>query len=319
MQNDQESFGVLYENDKYDLQQFLQNHPGGLNYLAPYKGKDISKRMQDSQHSRAAFYLFKEYKKDGKRKQANGDGEDFEKLVDWDKPMLAQVGSLGTQYKEWVISPVDRNLRLFGNPILENLSITPWYVVPVIWIPIIMFLIQIGAQQYVETTKDTNRAGIILYVGLGIIAWSLMEYSLHRWVFHMEPSGYSKLMIYLHFAIHGLHHKVPFDTRRLVFPPFPAAVIALTLYKAFSFILPESIIVLFVAGGLVGYVTYDMIHFYLHYGSPRENSYFYNLKRYHNQHHFAHHDSGFGISSIFWDKVFGTAINLRKLGMSIIW
>lgn len=37
-----------------------------------------------------------------------------------------------------------------------------------------------------------------------------------------------------------------------MFPPFPAAIIALTLYKVLSFILPESVIVLFVAGGLVG-------------------------------------------------------------------
>lgn len=35
-----------------------------------------------------------------------------------------------------------------------------------------------------------------------------------------------------------------------------------------------------------------MIHFYLHYGAPRENSYLYHLKRYHNHHHFEHHENG---------------------------
>lgn len=67
--------------------------------------------------------------------------------------MLEQVASLGTQYKEWVISPVDRQLRLFGNPILENLTITPWYVVPIIWIPIIIYLVKLGAENYVKLTK----------------------------------------------------------------------------------------------------------------------------------------------------------------------
>lgn len=67
--------------------------------------------------------------------------------------MLEQVASLGTQYKEWVISPVDRQLRLFGNPILENLTITPWYVVPIIWIPIITYLVKLGAENYVKLTK----------------------------------------------------------------------------------------------------------------------------------------------------------------------
>lgn len=85
--------------------------------------------------------------------------------------------------------------------------------------------------------------------------------------------------------------RVPFDTRRLVFPPFPAAVIAFVLYKLLSLVVPEFCKILLVAGALTGYLTYDMIHYYLHYGCPDENSYFYHLKRYHNQHHFAHHDS----------------------------
>lgn len=45
-------------------------------------------------------------------------------------------------------------------------------------------------------------------VCFGILLWTLLEYSLHRWVFHLEPSGRSQAMIYFHFAIHGLHHKV---------------------------------------------------------------------------------------------------------------
>jgi hypothetical protein len=41
-----------------------------------------------------------------------------------------------------------------------------------------------------------------------------------------------------------------------------------------------------------GYTAYDLIHYYLHYGSPNDGSYLYNMKRYHNQHHFTHHESG---------------------------
>lgn len=67
--------------------------------------------------------------------------------------MLYQVGKLGRKYKEWVILPVDRNLRLFGNPILENLTITPWYVVPLVWIPLIIFFINLGTKRYVELTN----------------------------------------------------------------------------------------------------------------------------------------------------------------------
>ncbi|KAL1513737.1 hypothetical protein ABEB36_003107 [Hypothenemus hampei] len=318
-----ETFDVLYKNDNYDLQDFLKNHPGGTNYLKPFEHKDVAKRMIDTYHSKAAFYLLKDYNKNGKEANRN---DDLEKLVNWSKPMLAQVGNLGTNYNEWVTSPVDRELRLFGNYILENLTITPWYVVPAIWIPIIIYLSRLGVDRYIqlsngrETLLNLSPAlSIITYFVLGIIIWSLLEYSLHRWIFHIEPSGRSKIVIYFHFAIHGLHHKVPFDTRRLVFPPFPAAIIAIIFYWLFSFILPDYSIVLIFAGALTGYLTYDMIHYYLHYGSPKETSYFYELKRYHNQHHFAHHDLGFGISSVIWDKIFGTAVHLKKLKIPIKW
>jgi 4-hydroxysphinganine ceramide fatty acyl 2-hydroxylase len=41
-----------------------------------------------------------------------------------------------------------------------------------------------------------------------------------------------------------------------------------------------------------GYVAYDLLHFYLHHGSPEEGSHFYYMKRYHNQHHFTHYETG---------------------------
>ncbi len=45
-------------------------------------------------------------------------------------------------------------------------------------------------------------------------------------------------------------------------------------------------------GGLGGYVVYDMIHYYLHYGSPKKGSYMYGLKAYHVKHHFQHQRAG---------------------------
>lgn len=67
--------------------------------------------------------------------------------------MLSQVASLGVKYNQWVISPVDRKLRLFKNSILENLTLTPWYLVPLIWIPVIIFLVYYGCLKYIQMTK----------------------------------------------------------------------------------------------------------------------------------------------------------------------
>nr|CAH7767447.1 unnamed protein product [Callosobruchus chinensis] len=273
---DGNKFKINYESNTYNIYQFLNNHPGGVNYVRPYEGKEVAQSMRRYDHSKAAYYLLKEYQLGGRKEDEN----DLEHLVDWDEPMLGQVGKLGPKYNEWVTSPVDRQLRLFRSDFLEYLTITPWYVVPMIWIPVIVYLAVIGTKKYIHITKDASPfIPVALSISEGILLWTLIEYSLHRWVFHIEPSGKSKLMIYFHFAIHGLHHKVPFDSRRLVFPPFPAAVITFFIYKLTSFVLSDSTHLLVIAGGLLG----------------------------------------FGISSVFWDKIFGTALHLRKLAIGIKW
>lgn len=63
-------------------------------------------------------------------------------LVDWSKAMIPQVGKLGTLYSEWVNKPVDRPLRLFGPWYLECLTKTPWWIVPMVWIPAITFIVK---------------------------------------------------------------------------------------------------------------------------------------------------------------------------------
>lgn len=117
--------------------------------------------------------------------------------------------------------------------------------------------------------------------------------------------------------------RVPFDDRRLVFPPLAAAIITTIIYQpihGLNTLLGGELYNprLVVAGGIIGYLIYDMIHYYIHYGSPR-NTYFYNLKRYHYNHHFVNHDKGFGISSPFWDDIFGTKLILKKLKYLLKW
>lgn len=317
-------FIIKDDSEEYDISDFLKNHPGGINYVEGYKGSKVRQKMIESYHSSAALYLLREYKVEGRDERKIDGQNDLENLVDWNKPILPQVGKLGCRYNEWVSAPVDRKLRLFESSLLESITITPWYIVPIFWTPIIFYFVYSGINHFTSQNPELKFSGIelipiLLTFLFGVVIWTLLEYSLHRWVFHMEPSGKNKAFIYFHFAIHGLHHKVPFDSRRLVFPPIPAAGIACILYTVYSHIFPVYLLHLIVAGTMTGYLVYDMIHFYLHYGAPEENSYLYTMKRYHNQHHFSHSENGFGISSLYWDKLFGTLIVLRKLAVSIRW
>ncbi|XP_069676062.1 fatty acid 2-hydroxylase [Periplaneta americana] len=310
-------FIVKHEGDKYDISRFLQFHPGGKNSVSPYKGLSITEPFHKTHHSPAAMYLMKEYRLPG---STADNSEDLEKLVDWNKPMLAQVGKLGTNYQKWVSAPVDRRLRLFHWDIVENLSVTPWYLIPIVWIPVCFcFAYQGWIYNEQDIREGTGLTWAIFSIVTGILMWSLLEYSLHRWVFHLQPPATSPFLITFHFLMHGLHHKVPFDERRLLFPPVPAGILGVILYSLLRHIYPPWMISFVAAGTVIGYITYDLIHFYLHYGSPAAGSYLYYMKRYHNQHHFTHHETGFGISSSLWDKIFGTEIILRKLSRALKW
>lgn len=147
----------------------------------------------------------------------------------------------------------------------------------------------------------------------------MLEYVFHREVFHFKPPDNSKLFITLHFLLHGVHHKAPFDKRRLVFPILPALLVAKLLLMIYNVVFPQTIFYFILSGTTTGYMFYDLIHYYLHHGAPKFGTYMYLMKRNHNYHHFLHHDLGFGITSKLWDYIFRTNICLRQLLKPIEW
>ncbi|CAL8263413.1 unnamed protein product [Merluccius merluccius] len=239
-------------------------------------------------------------------------------LVDWRKPLAWQVGYLGEKYDAWVHQPVDQPIRLFGNSFLEANTKTSWYWVPVFWLPIIFYF-----SWYCFTTlaQETTRLSLTpdfsipvhkysfpLLFALGWFLWSFIEYSIHRFIFHMKPPANNYYLITLHFLLHGQHHKSPFDGSRLVFPPGLASILMGCLYLAVRGVLPGVLGDCVFVGALCGYVVYDVIHYYLHYGSPKRGSYLYSMKALHVKHHFEHQRAGFGITTTFWDQPFNTTI-----------
>ncbi|XP_029991568.1 fatty acid 2-hydroxylase [Sphaeramia orbicularis] len=357
-----ESCWVLLGTRVYDVTAFLRMHPGGEALILRRSAKDLSPDMEGPphRHSENARRWMEQYyigeldrdsgteeaqilrerkttheeteKKTTKEKETEDDEKcpysrcssvDLDKdLVDWRKPLAWQVGLLGEKYDAWVHQPVDRPIRLFGNPLLEAGTKTSWYWVPVVWLPIVFYL-----SWYCYTTLAKGNTRIVLtsdfsipvhkYVFpllflLGWFMWSFIEYCIHRFVFHMKPPAHNYYLITLHFLLHGQHHKSPFDGSRLVFPPGLASLVVGTFYVILQNLLPGVLGVSVFVGGLCGYVVYDMIHYYLHYGSPKRGSYMYGLKAYHVKHHFEHQRAGFGITSTFWDHPFNTVIPDEK-------
>ena len=81
------------------------------------------------------------------------------------------------------------------------------------------------------------------------------------------------------------------DRMRLVFPTVPATIFATLILGFYSLFAPWPVAQAMFAGTLVGYMAYDLTHYYIHHGTPI-TSYFRSLKSYHVKHHFEHQQLG---------------------------
>ncbi|GAD95728.1 ceramide very long chain fatty acid hydroxylase SCS7 [Paecilomyces variotii No. 5] len=231
------------------------------------------------------------------------------KFLDLNKPLFPQLW-YGGFTKEFYLEQVHRprhyrggeSAPLFGN-VLEPLTKTAWYMVPIIWFPAVTYGTLVGASGF------TNVVEPAAYWILGLCIWTLVEYGLHRFLFHIDkflPDN--RVGISLHFLLHGIHHYLPMDRYRLVMPPTLFLILAFPFYKlahaVFSYNWYAAVMVY--CGGIFGYICYDMTHYFLHHRNLP--LYYKELKKYHLQHHFADFDNGFGVTSRFWDRVFGTEL-----------
>jgi len=139
----------------------------------------------------------------------------------------------------------------------------------------------------------------------GFLLWTLLEYVLHRFWFHRAPADDfdSKLRA---FMVHGYHHEFPNDRMRLVAPLILSAPLALIIATGYVLLAGRYYGAVLFAGTLLGYLTYDWVHYYTHHFRPTTRLGKF-LRRYHMEHHYKDSDSHFGISSPLWDWVFGTA------------
>ena len=130
----------------------------------------------------------------------------------------------------------------------------------------------------------------------GAAMWTFIEYWVHRLLFHHAP---------LLRKMHATHHRHP--DALVGAPPavLPLALIVLA-YGMFQS-LGQSTYDAVLVGLLGGYTFYSFMHFAAHHVRSRRLSYLVHLKHRHMLHHFGPDDMNFGVTTIFWDRVFGTA------------
>lgn len=200
-----------------------------------------------------------------------------------------------------------KTIAVFKNSFLENYLARAHWVTPGVWfLPIAAYGMYRGL-----TNPHYGWPVALGLFALGWLIWSLVEYCLHRFLFHSLVPTEEHPERYL---AHAYHHDFPDDPWRLVMVPlgsWPLGVIFAVVFRlAFGaeYWLPAY------AGAAVGYVGYDWIHYYTHHARPTGGLGRW-MRMYHLQHHFDHSPTRYGVSSPLWDFVFGT-YRSAKAGVS---
>ncbi|KAI9264196.1 hypothetical protein BDA99DRAFT_546901 [Phascolomyces articulosus] len=299
---DTHSCWIIYKNKVYNVTDFVSDHPGGRDILLEYAGTDITDVLGEESlhtHSDAAYELLDEY--------YIGD-LDNNGFLDLRQPLFPQLWN-ATWSKDFYLEQVHRPrfvpyyVPYFSQPWLDVLSHTPWYVVPMIWIPFVCYQLWRSVNSYNGSTM-----GALEGFSGGVFFWTLLEYGLHRFVFHLDdwlPDH--PIALLFHFTLHGIHHHMPMDRLRLVMPPALAAVIGFPIIRSMHILFHTSTAHAVVAGAYFGYICYDCIHYYLHHAQVIR-IHFGEMKRYHLAHHYKDFEGGYGITSKIWDIVFGTTL-----------
>ncbi|HLG35345.1 MAG TPA: sterol desaturase family protein [Bacteroidia bacterium] len=187
--------------------------------------------------------------------------------------------------------------RLFNNPVLERLTRTP-FALPVVF----YFLVALAATiYYSEKFNPELLSDIFLFVS-GMICFTLVEYIIHRFVFHFHAT--SERQREVQYSIHGVHHQFPKDKDRLVMPPVLSILLAGVFYFLFRLIFSEQGLMFF-AGFSAGYSAYLLIHYAVHKFHPPKN-FFRFWWKHHSLHHYYSNEASFSVSFPLWDILFGT-------------
>jgi sterol desaturase/sphingolipid hydroxylase (fatty acid hydroxylase superfamily) len=202
------------------------------------------------------------------------------------------------------IKPQNKGTKVLSrNPIIERLSRTNSAIPISIFLSLSAFLMVWGFL-YSEIAWF-DQVAIFFF---GLVLFSLIEYLVHRYIFHMVTN--TKLREKIQYAFHGVHHEFPKDTTRLAMPPVISVLIVTILYLLFKFIIGDYTYG-FLPGFITGYSLYLIVHYVVHAYQPPKN-FLKALWINHGIHHYKDHERAFGVSSPLWDYVFRTTPKKSK-------
>ena len=177
-----------------------------------------------------------------------------------------------------------------------------FWIFPLIAAFLLYFTFQIEPQSHLSQ--------LLWLLPIGVMIWTLLEYVLHRYVFHIQIPLRNPHLRDIVNASHLAHHASPRDPAKVLVHPLYGLVVSSLLYAALYGALRN----FFSAAGLLvgvwtGFLYYEAVHYRVHFNLSGRGV-IAKQRRTHFYHHFTNNRVCFGVTSPLWDYVFGTA--LRK-------
>ncbi len=217
------------------------------------------------------------------------------------------------------VSNKDESVRIFRSDLLERLSHVHPAVPHVIYVPVVIYML--------DWSRWSGLPGYrtVLLFAAGVLLWTVVEYVVHRFVFHATPELEEEVRRIVgalepgepalprletlrqkqYFLAHGVHHDFPNDSKRLVMPPSVSLPLAALFYLGLRWALGAADGAAVFAGLVSGYLVYDTIHYAVHH-FPLRGRLLLGLKKHHFRHHYGDPTHDYGVSSPLWDLVLGT-------------
>jgi sterol desaturase/sphingolipid hydroxylase (fatty acid hydroxylase superfamily) len=150
---------------------------------------------------------------------------------------------------------------------------------------------------------------VFVTIILGAMGWTLAEYLLHRFLGHELKGFFRKTLFHKEHTKH--HHKRNYfaSTRDKLLTCLGAGPVVFALsFLVTNFLLAS----VFTASFLAMYFVYELIHRRLHVAAP---AHFFaaNMRAHHFYHHFVDETMNHGVTTAFWDRIFGTYVKAHEL------
>jgi sterol desaturase/sphingolipid hydroxylase (fatty acid hydroxylase superfamily) len=150
---------------------------------------------------------------------------------------------------------------------------------------------------YLGMHRASNWPAIVFSLLLGLFCFSLIEYVVHRWLLHDQRSAL--------FYLHDAHHNDPEKNSAFLFPT--SIVLFVPVWCLLTWGLHVQQASYFMMGLSGGYFYFDTLHHLEH--TTRVNQlpfrWMQKIWAFHSVHHRID-GSNFGVTTSFWDYVFGT-------------